>query len=259
MKEFNNILDFFIHVREHNLCTTPYCTTCGAMEYRNLCKGMGVEKVRELIEATTAEDIKNARPELWYDPFKILLIDGFICDEGCPMMQMYEMGYERLVYGDTMDLILEVNSIKVYAVTGSIFEKESVDVLGLFQNPGLAALPIKIDDFLREKSFGNVQNVLIPCDGKHGDVKAIYYVNTSGTHGDTHEVAKILQAFLDSVTQAGFSTIAMNGIKTRGFSESDNLRIIRDWALSHTDSPIRSILMVDKRAGFKRLANREIH
>lgn len=258
MIEYKNILDFFVHVRALKLCTNPYCSTCGATEFRNLCMEMGRVKVRELIEATTIDDINKVQPGLWYEPFKLLLIDGYPCSEDCPMMHMYEKGYERLVYGDTKDQILEVNSIKVYAVTGSIFENESVDVLALFQNPGLAELPIKIEMFLKDKALGNVQNVLIPCDGKHGDVKAVYYVNTAKTQGNLSQVASILNDCLNAVSEAGFSSLAMNGIKTRGFSENDNLRIIRDWALSHPDTSIKSIHLVDKRAGFRRFVYRTI-
>lgn len=253
MRNYFNILDFFLDVREQNLCTTPFCSTCGAMEFRSLCKELGKDKVKELLEATTMEDLLKVHPDLWFDPFKIMLIDGFQCDTGCPIMLQYEKGYEFLVLGNTRDLVYEKESFQVYAVTGNIFEEQTTDVLALFQNPGMVDFPVKVNRFFKDNDLSIAQNVLIPCSGKHGNVKAVYYVNTAKTHGVFREVSNILYAFLDAVSAAGLSSIAMNGIRTLGDSESDNLQIIKEWFMVHLDTSIKTLLLIDKRAGFRRL------
>ena len=256
MDNYNNILDFFLYVKDMKMCTTPFCSTCGAMEYRNLCKKLGKDRVKELLEATTTEDLSHVNPALWYDPMTIMLYDGFKCKKESPIMQMYEKGYDWLVIGDAKDILYEKGEFQVYSATGSIFEERNVDVLALFENPGLATLPIRIKEFLNEKKIAEEQSALIPCEGKHGNVKAVYYAKATETKGIVHEVAKLLRKLLDTVSEAGYSTIAMNGIRTQGYSEYDNLRSIKEWIEAHPNTSIRKILLIDKRAGFTKLAHK---
>ena len=48
---FRNILDLFLYAKEQNMCTSLFCTTCGAMAYRSMCKEIGKDRIKYLIEA----------------------------------------------------------------------------------------------------------------------------------------------------------------------------------------------------------------
>lgn len=253
---YKNILDFYEHVRDMNLCTTPFCTTCGASEYRNLCKSLGIGVLRRLLEATTKEDLENTRPELWYDPLTIMLYDGFTCNRNCPIMQSYDKGFEWLVYGDANDLLFMDKDFRVYAKTGSIFEEQNVDVLALFDNTEFYKLSYLIDSFFTGNSIAKEPNRLIPFSGTIGNVHAIYYARTSESQRSVREVKRFLFSMLDTVSGAGYSSIAMNGIKTLGYSEYDNARIIKDWRAANPKSILKKIYLIDKRAGFTKLARK---
>ena len=255
MTGYKNILDFYLHVRDMNLCTTPFCTTCGASDYRNLCKSLGNDEIKRLLEATTKTDLERTHPELWYDPLTIMLYDGFSCNRKSPIMQSYEKGFEWLVYGDAIDVLFIDNEFSVFAKTGSIFEEKSVDVLALFDNAKFYKLSSLIDSFFAGNGIDKVPNRLIPCRSEIG-VHAIYYAKMNEAQRSLRDVKRILFTVLDTVSEAGFSSIAMNGIKTLGYSEYDNVSIIKDWRSDNHDSLLKKIYLIDKRAGFTKLARK---
>ena len=152
------------------------------------------------------------------------------------------------------DLLFQVRSFQAYAVKGSIFDEMDVDVLALFRNRGLAALPVDIKCFLLEKGLGDAQNVLIPCTGKHGEVKAVYYVDKEKSTVEYWEATSMIHDLLDTVSKAGYASIAMNGIRMSSWSEGENVRIIREWVMDHPGSSIKTVLLVDLRGGFNKLA-----
>lgn len=256
MTGYKNILDFYLHVRDMNLCTTPFCSTCGASEYRNLCKSIGHDEIRRLLEATTKEDLENTHPELWYDPLTIMLYDGFTCNRNCPIMQSYDKGFEWHVYGDAKDLLFMDKEFSVYAITGSIFEEQSVDVLALFDNTEFFKLSYLIDSFFTGNCIAKEPNKLIPCSGTIGNLHALYYARTNEAQKSYREVKKILFTLLDTVSRAGYTSIAMNGIKTLGYSEFDNVQIIKDWRAVNHNALLQKIYLIDKRAGFTKLARK---
>ena len=258
MADYQTILDLFRHVREMGLCTTPFCSTCGATEYRNLCKSLGHDEIRRLLEATTSEDLAYTHPSLWYDPLTIMLYDGFRCNLDCPIMRSYEKGYEWLLYGDAIDLLFKEGDCSVFAKTGSIFEEKTVDVLVIFENPGYFRISSVIDTFFSENALRKEQCILIPSHGMIGDVKAVYYARVAKSNSGFREITKILETMLYTITKAGYSSVAMNGIKTLGYSEYDNVRIIKDWISTHQDTSLKRILLIDKKAGFTKLANKEM-
>lgn len=150
--------------------------------------------------------------------------------------------------------IFDTGTLQAYAVQGSIFEEQSVDVLALFRNRGLAALPVDIKCFLLDKGLEEKQNILLPCEGTHGDVKAVYYIDNNKSPVDRQRATTMLFDLLDTVSKAGYISIAMNGIRTDGNSEYDNVRAIREWAVAHPGSSIKTVLLVDLRGGFNKLA-----
>lgn len=251
--EYITILDFFIHVKSMKLCTTPYCTTCGAKEYRNLCKQIGDQKLKRLAETTSDEDLNKVRPEIWYEPLKLLLIDGYHFDNQCPLMQRYNKGYEYLIWGPNQKELLKIGNTVIYAEVGSIFEQKDVDIVVLFENPGLAELPFRIKEFISRNQYSNKTEYLIPTEGKHGMAKCIYRSITSDTDGIVKKVETKLFKMLDIVNDADYASVAMNGIKTKGHSEIDNVNIIIKWLKQHSNAKIKKIVLVDKRAGFNNL------
>ena len=48
---FRNILDLFLYAKEQNMCTSLFCTTRGVMAYRSMCKEIGKDRIKYLIEA----------------------------------------------------------------------------------------------------------------------------------------------------------------------------------------------------------------
>lgn len=253
MTSYTNILEFFSYVRDLNLCTTPFCTTCGAQEFRSLCKDLGQNQIKLLIESTRIEDLKKVSPILWYDPITIILYDGFIFDRTCALMTVYKKGIQYLLYGDQKIIIQKIGDTHIYSKTGSILDEDSSDVIGIFDNPGFYSLSFDIRQFFENKQIGNSPKQLINCVGKQGNVKAIYYAKTHDTLGIVENVKNYIYAFLETVSAADFSSVSLNGIKTKGDSEFDNLRIISTWISEHPGTPIKDIVLVDKRSGFIRL------
>ncbi|MBR5703291.1 MAG: hypothetical protein IKX45_03470 [Bacteroidales bacterium] len=157
------------------------------------------------------------------------------------------------------DLLFQVGPFQAYAIQGSIFDEKDVDVLALFRYPGLAALPINIKCFLFNKGLEEEQNVLLHCEGKHGNVKAVYYVDSIESTVKEEEATYLIHKLLDAVSKARYTSIAMNGIRMSYSSEAEIVRIIRDWVMVHPESPIKTILLVDLKGGFNKLAKMVRH
>ena len=150
--------------------------------------------------------------------------------------------------------LFDTGTLQAYAVQGSIFEEKSVDVLAFFQYYGCAKLPIDLLRYMDEQRYEFAEKVFTPCEGKQGDVKDWYFVDSHKSVVDEAEANDMIWDFLDAVAKKGYSSIAMNGIRTDGDSEYDNVRAIREWAVAHPGSSIKTVLLVDLRGGFNKLA-----
>lgn len=252
--KFKNILDVFLFVKEQNMCTSPFCTTCGAMDYRKLCRGIGPDRIRNLIESVTEEDLEHMpysiRYHGWYEPLRILLIDGFSADSNCPMMNWYNDGEEVHMATCTKKLILEMPSHKVYGVIGSIFKNSECEVTALFQYNGYSNFRFEMGTFLTSYQIIPANDVLKESGPMPLNVKAIYYAQTSQTLGKVKEVGHIIDKALTILSSKGYQSVAMNGVQTLGYSELDNLNIIKRWFEQHPLSSIHTLHLVDKRGGF---------
>ncbi|MBR5469657.1 MAG: hypothetical protein IKU78_04240 [Paludibacteraceae bacterium] len=241
---FRNILDLFLYAKEQNMCTALFCSTCGAMLYRSLCKEIGKDRIKYLIEAVTDEDFKHMPLDIkydgWYEPLRLMLYDGFSANPDCPMMKWYDDGEEVHCATQKKKLILDMGVHKIYGVIGSIFKNTECEVTALFQYVGYASLPIEMNRFLEKYQIPSV----------HGNVRAVYYAKTSQTNGKVKEVEKIIDEALQILSSKGYRSVAMNGVKTLGHSELDNLNIIERWFKQNPQSSIQTLHLIDKRGGF---------
>ena len=74
------------------------------------------------------------------------------------------------------------------------------------------------------------------------------------------EVTKVIVKALSLISSKGYKSVAMNGVKTLGYSSSelDNLKIIIDWFKQNPGSSINTIHLVDKNGGFNKLSKKTI-
>lgn len=78
MSTFCSFWDFLTYVKEKNMCTTPGCTTCGCMPFRNFCKNeIGFRDMCELISTVSYREIEDSSPEYWYEPVRIIYDNVF--------------------------------------------------------------------------------------------------------------------------------------------------------------------------------------
>ena len=254
---FRTILDVFLYAKEQKMCTTPFCTTCGAMDFRSMCKGVGAEKIKHLIESVTDEDLENMPSIIkyhgWYGPLRILLYDGFSADPDCPMMKWFNDGEEVHLATCTKKLVLEMPSHKVFGVIGSIFKNTECEVTVLFQYNGYSNFQVEMKRYLATYQIPHVHGTLKETGVMPPNVKAIYYAQTLQTSGKVKEVGLLIDDVLSLLSSKGYQSVAMNGVKTLGYSELDNLRIIEKWFRLNPQSSIQTIHLVDKRGGFNQL------
>ena len=254
---FQNILDLFVYAKEQNMCTTLFCTTCGARDFRTMCNEIGTDKIKDLIECVTDEDLENMPSAIkkggWYEPLRILLYDGFRADPNCPMMRWFRDGEEVHMTSCTKKLILEMDTHKVYGIIGSIFNNTECEVTALFQYNGCATLPAEMSEFLRRYQIPAVHGVLIESGLLPPVVKAVYYAQTFQALEKVKEVERIIDEALTLLSSKGYNSVAMNGVRTLGYTEFDNLLIIKRWFERHPESSIHTMHLVDKRGGFNRL------
>ncbi len=254
---FRTILDVFLYAKEQRMCTTPFCTTCGAMMFRSMCKGIGADKIKNLIESVTDEDLENMPSAIkyhgWYGPLRILLYDGFSADPDCPMMRWFIDGEEVHSVTCKKKLILEMPFHKVFGVIGSIFNNVECEVTALFQYNGYSSFQVEMRKYLTTYQIPPVHGTLKESGVMPSDIKAIYYAETSQTLGKVKEVGLLIDNMLTLLSSKGYQSISMNGVKTLGYSELDNLRIIEKWFRQHPQSSIHTIHLVDKRGGFNKL------
>ena len=257
MDNFKTILDVFIYAKEQKMCTTPFCTTCGAMDYRNMCRDIGPDRIKNLIESVTEEELEHMPYSIkyhgWYGPLRILLLDGFSADPNCPMMKWYNDGEEVHMTACTKKLIFEMPHHKVYGVIGSIFANTECEVTALFQYIGCAALTIDMKNYLEAYQIPPVHGALKESGFLPPNVKAVYYAQTSNSLMQVKEVEHIIDDALSLLSSKGYQSVAMNGVRTLGYSELDNLNIIERWFGKNPQSPIHTIHLVDKRGGFNKL------
>lgn len=135
---FKNIIDLFLYAKEQNMCTTLFCTTCGAMEFRHMCIEIGKVEIKRLIECVTDEEIKQIPESLtywdWYDPLRLLQYEGFHAEPNCPMMRWFSEGDVAHRTTCTKKLIYEMGRHKVFGIIGSIFNNSECEVTAIFQN-----------------------------------------------------------------------------------------------------------------------------
>lgn len=150
MGNFRNILDVFLYAKDKGMCTTPYCTTCGAMEFSNMCRNIGDENICRLVRHVTEKELDKVSAYLWYDPLKILIIDGCCIDESCPIMKRFDKGIDWLTTISKKKTIVSSSFCNIVGVIGSIFEETNVEAVVLFEYVGLAELPVRMRSFMKE-------------------------------------------------------------------------------------------------------------
>ncbi len=255
--DFRTILDVFLYAKEQKMCTTFFCTTCGAMAFRNMCKEIGPDRIKHLIETVTDEDLDHMPYAIkyhgWYEPMRILLNDGFSATPNCPMMKWYNDGEEIHLATSTKKLILDMPPHKVYGVIGSIFNNTECEVTAMFQYNGYSNLQLEMRKYLAAYQIPSDRDVLKESGPMPPKVKAVYYAQTSQSLGKVKEVGRIIENALSLISSKGYQSVAMNGVKTLGYSELDNLNIIENWFRKNPFSPIHTIHMIDKRGGFNKL------
>ena len=265
--KFRNILDLIRYAKMQNMCIYFLCTISGSMEFRKLCKQIGAEQITKLIEAVTEQNLKrkprNIEFKECYEALKIILNDGFNADPNCPMMRWYN-DIEKYRGTTSKALLHEEANHKIYAVQGSIFRNNECEVTALFQYPDVVTSTHDMDLNTEMAKFLGVYNFSDSIDGLKetgimptNNVKAIYYAQTSMEVG---EVAKVIVKALSLISSKGYKSVAMNGVKTLGYSSSelDNLKIIIDWFKQNPDSSINTIHLVDKNGGFNKLSKKTI-
>ena len=262
MENFRTILDLFIYVDDKNMCTNLYCTTCGAMDYRNMCKYLGFTRIKELIEATTEEDfldfLQNNPSTPWIEPFKILLHDGFRADPQCFMMSIYDEGAGIYWYGRVKELLMEINGVKVYAVSGNVFRSYGCEVIAIFNRYRLEAVSYDSYDLLA--AFHNSEEgVFFTKDNMPESCRALYCRNMHRRFTDGKELYSEVESFivdlLHSLSLNRYKSVSMNGLVTYGYSELDNVKFIINWIKNNPCTSIEEIVLVDKDGGFNRLKN----
>lgn len=254
MEKYKNILDVFLFAKDKGMCTTPYCTTCGSMDFRNMCKNIGSDNIIRLVKNVTDEELDKTSAFLWYDPLKILLIDGYPIDMNCPIKRRFDKGIDWLTTTNKEKEIILSPNCRVTGVIGSIFEENNVDVLVLFEYVGLAELPIRMRSFMKEHEIPYDEDSCVYNKKSNENIKSFYYVRTIETGRKLENVSKIICSTLDKIAAEGYNSIAMNGVKTLGYSELDNVRIINKWLSLHPESSIKTIRLVDKRGGFNKIS-----
>lgn len=255
---FRNILDLFLYAKEQNMCTSLFCTTCGAMEFRSMCKEIGKDGIKRLIESVTDQDLEQMPDAIryhgWYEPLRIILSDGYTADRYCPMMRWYRDGEEVHMASYKKKLIFEMDNLKVYGIIGSIFFNTECEVTALFHNNGAsAAFLIDLSEILLTFRVRPTHGLLIESGYMLPNVKAMYYAEALQTTGHVEEVEQLIDEMLSLLSSKGYQSVAMNGVRTLGYSELDNLNIIKRWFKQHPESPIHTMHLVDKRGGFNRL------
>lgn len=72
----NPLLDIIKKAHEQKWCTTPYCTTCGAHDYRNALKDLAVPLGGGLANALAEINPQNLTPiPNWQDAILVAIID----------------------------------------------------------------------------------------------------------------------------------------------------------------------------------------
>lgn len=269
--KFSNILDLIRYAKEQNMCIYFLCTISGSMEFRKLCKQIGAEQITKLIEAVTEQNLKRKPCGIefkeCYEALKIILNDGFNADPNCPMMRWYN-NFDRF-HGVAYKKVLlhEEDNHKIYAVQGDIFKNHECEVTALFQYPDVVTSTYDMDLNTEMAKFLGVYNFSDNIDGLKetgimptNKVKAIYYAQTYQTLMKVDEVTKVIVKALSLISSKGYKSVAMNGVKTLGYSSSelDNLKIIIDWFKQNPGSSINTIHLVDKNGGFNKLSKKTI-
>ena len=262
MEDFRTILDLFVYVHEKNMCTNPYCTTCGAMAYRNYCKSLGFTAIKELIETTTEKDFLCFMKENpfadWVEPLKTLLHDGFSADPHCYMMKIYDDGAGLWMYGREKELLFEIDGVKISAVSGNVLRCYGCEVIAIFNRYNLGAVSYESHKLL-ENLHNSEKGAFITKDDLPGNCRALYFRETHENVFDGKklfaEVENILVNLLDALSTNGYKSVSMNGIRTCGYSELDNIRIIFNWIRNTPISSLKEIVLVDKDGGFNSLKN----
>lgn len=88
--EFFELIEY---AKISEMCTRPYCTTCGNMPFRNLCgQIIGLDTMIQIIEAVNENELAKHPIFEWYDPL-IIITEGifpFQIPRDNPLMEAYE-------------------------------------------------------------------------------------------------------------------------------------------------------------------------
>jgi hypothetical protein len=76
------------------MCLKRWCTTCGCMEFRELCKSLGKEKMTAIVEAVPEEYIKNGLTYPEYTALELIRITTGISADN-PLMRLYTRTEEK--------------------------------------------------------------------------------------------------------------------------------------------------------------------
>jgi len=249
---FVNIFDLFDLARARNLCTKYLCTTCGAMDFRRLCGELGPKRLSAMIAAVTEEMLDTHRVDEWYEPLRTILGDFGAIDRDCPMMRRFEKGWDWLTMQHEK-MLWENGQRQVRGITGSVFDENAVDGLALFRPVACSALAADIPGFVGK--FGEVvHGSMIDVTGGCGGLKWLYYGDRlSESCCSKSEIERLIAKALDELSSRGCRSVSMNGIRSKGHSERDNLDCVVRWFVRNTESSIKMVRLVDKRGGFVRM------
>ena len=190
----------------------------------------------------------------WVEPLRTLLYDGFSADPQSTMMKIYDDGTGVWRYGREKELLLEIDGVKIFAVSGNVLRSYGCEVIAIFNKYCLDAVSYESQKLL-EYLHNSEEGVFITKDNLPDNCCALYFIETHRWSIDVDEVERVLVNLLDSMSKNGYKSVSMNGIRTCGYSELDNMRIILNWIRNTPGSSLKEIVLVDKDGGFNRLKN----
>lgn len=129
---------------------------------------------------------------------------------------------------------------RIVGVTGSLFDEVGVEALVTHKPIGLAAFRFGLDAYMRRVGAHRTEGCVHHVSGGAGTVR--YLIDGQNIEDD-----------LTLCSQLEVRTVAMNGIRTDGYGERDNVvEIIRWWQLNPA-APLLEVRLIDLRGGFVRL------
>lgn len=70
LEEISDFFELAQYAKEMNLCTKPWCTTCGCLQYRSLIRDtIGAEKIKKMVLTIKESQLNEHDIYEWIDPF----------------------------------------------------------------------------------------------------------------------------------------------------------------------------------------------